>query len=77
MREKELVAQLGDYLFVTHTRCCCVIAFMAGEAPKDKQEATEDTGSYWEYDDQFEDFEGVLSLVRRILVIVSYFNAQS
>lgn len=34
---------------------------MAGEAAKDKQKATEDTGSYWEYDDQFEDFEGTIS----------------
>ena len=34
---------------------------MADKAPKEKQEAndaTEDTGSYWEYDDQFEEFEG-------------------
>ena len=32
---------------------------MAVDTPKDKQEATEDTGSYWEFDDQFEDFEGI------------------
>ena len=34
---------------------------MADKASKGKpeaSEATEDAGSYWEYDDQFEDFDG-------------------
>lgn len=35
---------------------------MSGKAiTKEKQEATEDTGSYWEFDDQFEEFEGSFS----------------
>ena len=31
---------------------------MAESSSKEKQDAVDDTGSYWEYDDQFEDFEG-------------------
>ena len=31
---------------------------MTDKGPKEKPDPTEDTGSYWEYDDEFEEFEG-------------------
>lgn len=33
-----------------------------------KQDATEETGSYWEYDDKFEDFEGLSKAQPRKLI---------
>jgi hypothetical protein len=34
---------------------------------KPEKEVTEENGSYWEFDDQFEDFEGALLLCYTLL----------
>ena len=57
---RSLCPEICQALFVQYSGALTLQA-MAGEAAKDKGKATEDTGSYWEYDDQFEDFEGTIS----------------